>query len=121
MLAGSSSSLSEVKVHIGVLAASVLATAVPVIGDTYGYSGSWCWINPEVPLGIFFQFATYYVPLWIIIVSVCVMYTRCVRCACGPRVCARAPDYACACLCASHACGVCAVVRTAGSGCGCTR
>lgn len=68
--------MSELKIHVGVLAGSLLATALPLIGDTYGYAGSWCWIRPDVSLGIFFQFATYYVPLWVIIASVCLMYTR---------------------------------------------
>ena len=70
--------LSEWKVHCGVLLGSAITAAVPMIHRTYGWAGSWCWIDPDARFGKVYQFASFFAPLWFIIICVCVMYGRCV-------------------------------------------
>ena len=72
----STTRLNEVKVHASVLLGAAVATGVPNIGFTYGYAGSWCWIDPDKRFGRTFQFGAFFIPLWVIIACVCVMYFR---------------------------------------------
>lgn len=42
----------------------------------YGFSGDWCWIKTTTRFGRIWEFASFYAWLWLIIIAVCVMYTR---------------------------------------------
>jgi uncharacterized membrane protein len=52
---------------------AIVTTIIPVAFNEFGNAGSYCWIKPTI-LGTYFRFGTHYVPLWIIILLVCVIY-----------------------------------------------
>ena len=45
----------------------------PFINDSYGPAGLWCWINESVT-GQYLRFLTWYIPIWIIIPGLFVMF-----------------------------------------------
>ena len=46
----------------------------PFIDYSYGPAGIWCWISNKRPAGKFLRFAIWYIPLWIIIASICCLF-----------------------------------------------
>merc|ERR1712166_631793 len=48
-------------------------TILPFIGDTYGDSGAWCWINNS-DAGKVWRFLAFYVPVWLVMVAIGYMY-----------------------------------------------
>ncbi|KAL0485182.1 G-protein coupled receptor GCR1 [Acrasis kona] len=67
--------LIEFVFHLFVWSLSVLFTCLPLIGDSYGRSGFWCWIDSSKEKGRIWFWAAFYGPLWFIILLVAVFYT----------------------------------------------
>ncbi len=65
--------LVEILFHLFVLVVSSLFTLLPATTESYGAAGLWCWILPT-GFGATWQLAAYYIPLWIIIAVVTLIY-----------------------------------------------
>jgi len=59
----------------------ILISLIPFIKSSYGRSGAWCWIRnedretcEEFPLGMFFIFVLWFVPVHILLLSLIIMY-----------------------------------------------
>lgn len=54
--------------HVAVWGAALLSTLLPFTTDSYGSTGSWCWIetNPtsDVDVGTMWRYLVLYCPLW---------------------------------------------------------
>ncbi|XP_076453692.1 uncharacterized protein LOC143288909 [Babylonia areolata] len=56
--------------HVVCWVGSLAMSLLPFIGDHYGPSGSWCWIDKDVG----WQMGTWYVPLFIVIFTLVIVY-----------------------------------------------
>ncbi len=64
----------EIIFHVFVWSITIVASCLPWIGNTYGYSGHWCYIQRTIPIGRLWILVVYYVPIWIVIVLVIALY-----------------------------------------------
>eukprot|EP01104_Vermistella_antarctica_P012990 TRINITY_DN3855_c0_g1_i2.p1 TRINITY_DN3855_c0_g1~~TRINITY_DN3855_c0_g1_i2.p1 ORF type:complete len:304 (-),score=35.32 TRINITY_DN3855_c0_g1_i2:39-950(-) len=68
----------ELWYHVAIWILVVVMTCLPLIGLTYGADGvdAWCWIDPfsSGTLGAVWVLVAFYIPLWIIMVIICVLY-----------------------------------------------
>lgn len=64
----------EVGGHAFVFVVAMLFTGLPFIGYSYGRAGLWCWIRLDNEYGLYFQLFLYYVPVWVILFLIAIMY-----------------------------------------------
>uniref|UniRef100_A0A0D6R682 G-protein coupled receptors family 2 profile 2 domain-containing protein n=1 Tax=Araucaria cunninghamii TaxID=56994 RepID=A0A0D6R682_ARACU len=50
--------------HLYVWGTSLVMIIIPSIGDGYGQTGVWCWVQTTAKAGKVLQFITFYAPLW---------------------------------------------------------
>ncbi|CAM9883270.1 unnamed protein product [Ectocarpus sp. 6 AP-2014] len=66
--------------HVAVWGSALLSTLLPFTTDSYGSTGSWCWIetNPgsDVDVGTMWRYLVLYCPLWAAIVFNIKVYVR---------------------------------------------
>ncbi|CAN0379545.1 unnamed protein product [Scytosiphon promiscuus] len=66
--------------HLAVWGAALFSTLLPFTTDSYGSTGSWCWIetNPKssFDVGTMWRYVVLYCPLWAAIVFNIVVYVR---------------------------------------------
>lgn len=67
--------VNEPRLHACVWGICALFTALPFIGDTYGASQGWCWIDNS-DLGEVWRLASFYGPLWLLVLVVCILTFR---------------------------------------------
>ena len=61
----------ECRYHLFAWINSLIWASLPLIGNTYGYAGIWCWIKKEYP---WYRFGVWYFPLLIVCVSLLIAY-----------------------------------------------
>jgi len=62
--------------YFGVITLYTLVMSIlPVIGDTYGVAGAWCWIDNSTT-GQVWRYLAFYVPVWICMVAMVYMYGK---------------------------------------------
>jgi len=66
--------LFEIGGHLCTFFVAGLLTSLPVIGNTYGKSGEWCWINSKTEMGIIWIYTAFYGPLWFAILVIISLY-----------------------------------------------
>lgn len=54
---------------------SLICTALPAIGTTYGDAGAWCWIDNST-MGQVWRYTVFYVPVWLCMLGMTYMYYR---------------------------------------------
>lgn len=64
----------EIAGHAFVWFNAILFTGLGFINQSYGQAGLWCWIRNDTDTGRLLQMLLYYVPLWIILILVTIMY-----------------------------------------------
>jgi len=69
--------------HIVVWSSSFILSIVPFFSNSYGDADGWCWISKygdhSVFWGTFWRMVCFYVPLWITIVFIIIIYRRTLR------------------------------------------
>jgi len=72
----------ELKLVLFANGVPLLALIPPLVQDTYGPSGGWCWIQAEgrdYAKGTFWRIATFYMPLWLVIAFNLFVYVSVIR------------------------------------------
>ena len=64
-----------VRSGVCVFSVALIFTLIPLWGDHYGDSGGWCWIDAS-NTGQLMRLSVLYVPLWICVVAICIMYNQ---------------------------------------------
>jgi len=69
--------------HIVVWSSSFILSIVPFFSNSYGDADGWCWISKygdhSVTWGTFWRMVCFYVPLWLTIVFIIIIYRRTLR------------------------------------------
>lgn len=52
-----------------------VVACLPLINDHYGPAGAWCWISKERDNSVAWRFATYYIPVYVCIIGLFVVYS----------------------------------------------
>ncbi|XP_073256592.1 cyclic AMP receptor-like protein A isoform X2 [Porites lutea] len=52
-----------------------VVACLPLINDHYGPAGAWCWISKESDNSVAWRFATYYIPVYLCIIGLFVVYS----------------------------------------------
>ncbi|XP_068686916.1 cyclic AMP receptor-like protein A [Montipora foliosa] len=58
--------------HIISWSVPFVVACLPLIGDSYGPAGPWCWVAGDVEYSAIWRFATYYIPLFLCIIAILV-------------------------------------------------
>jgi len=64
------------RMHIVIFIITIIFALLPLTTSSYGPSGGWCWISMDNPVDIMWRYLLFYVPLWIAIIYMIVIYCK---------------------------------------------
>eukprot|EP00483_Globobulimina_turgida_P009865 UN09884 len=64
------------KMHVVIWTITIITTILPLTTNSYGVAGGWCWIKDETTVGTMWRYVLFYVPLWICIIYMIVVYAK---------------------------------------------
>lgn len=64
------------RMHIVIFIITIIFALLPLTTSSYGPSGGWCWISMDNPIDVMWRYLLFYIPLWIAIVYMIVIYCK---------------------------------------------